>query len=127
MNASATEQDETARYAEQWQVRERLVAVFIGLAVSLIPITVVLIAVLHSDTVVGVVWAVWAVGMVATRFWLWVWPCPRCRAPFHQGRLGWLASPSMFRVRCIQCGLARPVYTEHGRALVRGALDDPKP
>ena len=124
MKDHAADEELTAQYPDSWRTRQRLVAAFFGLFISLPLLTALVAAVIRSDTLVATLFVTCGVGIVVTGIWLWAWPCPRCSFPFHQGRLGWLGPWSPLRVRCLHCGLARQVYTEHGRSLVRGELDE---
>jgi hypothetical protein len=123
MNDHTADEEATSQYAEAWRVRQRLVATLVGLFVGYLPIAGLLFAIFRSETLVATLFFSFGAGVIVTGLWLSLWPCPRCASPFHLGRFGFV---SLFRVRCVRCGLARQVYTGHGQALVRGELDDPR-
>jgi hypothetical protein len=119
------DEEATSRYADSWRVRQRLVLTLVGLFFGYLPLAASLLLIFRSNALVATLFFTWVVGFLVTGTWLTLWPCPRCSFPFHLGRFGLSGPSSLFRVRCVHCGLARQVYTGHGQSLVRGELDDP--
>jgi uncharacterized membrane protein len=70
---------------------------------------------LHSDSPMYVVAAVWMVLYVFVGNWMMSFPCPRCRQPFF--RTWWYHNP--LAMHCLHCGL--PKWSEDVEELQGGA------